>query len=427
MTPGDDTIFALSSGSPPAAIAVVRISGSKATSTLEAMAGALPSPRLNVLRTLVARDATVLDRALVHWAAGPATATGEDVAELHLHGGRAVVAAMLRELEATPGLRMALPGEFTRRALLNGRIDLAEAEGLADLLAAETETQRRHAVAQVGGAFGRLVEGWRVELLSLSATIEAHIEYGEEDDLGPAPALSTRLSELAVAMRLALARPPSERLRDGIRVVIAGPPNAGKSTLLNALVGREAAIVSPTPGTTRDVIEAPVVIDGIPFLLADTAGLRETDDQIENEGVDRALRRAREADILVWLGSEDEGPAHSTSIRVHAKADIMGAIPSRADVAISATTGLGLGDLTALITVQARALLPRENVISLNARQRRAVADVVEQIELASGTDDELILADHMRAALTSIDIAIGRTAPEDMLDALFGQFCIGK
>lgn len=425
--PEGDTIFALSSGSPPAAIAVVRISGPSAVSTLEALAGSLPAQRRVSLRTLSGRDGAPLDRALVHWSAGPATATGEDIAELHLHGGRAVVTVVLRELGIMSGLRMATPGEFTRRAFLNGRIDLAEAEGLADLLAAETETQRRQALAQAGGAFSRLVEGWRRDLLSLSATLEAHIEYGEEDDLGPAPLLSAKFVALANAMRAALASPPAERLRDGVRVVIAGPPNAGKSTLLNALAGRDAAIISELPGTTRDVIEAPVIIDGIPFVLADTAGLRDTCDAIESEGVSRARGLMREADIVLWLGPPGEAPAHRSAIKIHAKADASAPPSGAIDLSISAMRGDGMAALRTEVVTLASGLIPRESEIAMNARQRQAVAGAAEQVGDAADANDVIIVAEHIRAALAAIDTATGRATTEDMLDALFGNFCIGK
>ncbi|MFA9201452.1 MAG: tRNA uridine-5-carboxymethylaminomethyl(34) synthesis GTPase MnmE, partial [Cypionkella sp.] len=285
-----DTIFALSSGAPPAAIAVIRISGRQAGEALDTLAGRRPEPRRAGAMTLRDRQGEVLDRALGLWLPGPGTATGEDVAELHLHGGRAVVAAVERELAAMPGLRRAEPGEFTRRAFANGRIDLAEAEGLADLLAAETELQRRAAMAMAGGALSRQVEAWRERVLALSATLEATLDFGDEDDVGALPGdFASRVEALAGEIRKWLERPRAEPLREGFRVVLAGPPNAGKSSLFNALLEDEAAITAATPGTTRDVIERPVAIAGLPFVLVDTAGLRDvTDDAVERVGIARA-------------------------------------------------------------------------------------------------------------------------------------------
>ena len=370
----------------------------------------------------------MLDRALVLWTQGPATATGEDVAELHLHGGRAVVAAALTALAALPGLRLAEPGEFTRRAFLHGRIDLGEAEGLSDLLAAETESQRRNALRHAGGAFGRMVAGWRQRLLQLSAHIEAAIEYGDEDETAVGSTALPLPEILALEREIgqALAAPPAERLRDGIRVVIAGSPNAGKSTLLNALVGRNAAIVSDVPGTTRDVIEAPVTIAGMPFLFSDTAGLRETSERIEQEGIRRARQVMVAADILLWL---DDMPIVTAVevIAVRAKADLSERDTDSSRIAVSAVTGLGLPELNARLIERARLLLPRADELALNARQRRALADGSRWLEGASQSRDELIVAEHVRAALAALDAAIGASGTEEMLDALFGSFCLGK
>ncbi|HUD28105.1 MAG TPA: GTPase, partial [Novosphingobium sp.] len=271
-----DTIFALSSGSPPAAIAVVRLSGPQAGAALAALAGGLPEPRRASYRTLRVSRETVLDRALVLWFPGARTATGEDLAELHLHGGRAVVAATESALATMPGLRRAEPGEFTRRAFANGRMDLAEAEGLADLLSAETELQRRSAIAMVGGSFSNQVAAWRFRILDASAAIEAVLDFGDEDDVADLPpTFAASIAALAEELADWLKRPRAETLREGYRVVLAGPPNAGKSTLFNALVEDEAAITAPLAGTTRDVLTRAVAIEGVPFVFADTAGLRE--------------------------------------------------------------------------------------------------------------------------------------------------------
>ena len=418
-----ETIYALSSGAPPAGVAVVRISGSRVRYVLESLSGSTPAPRRATLRTLRWQD-EVLDRALVLFFPGPASATGEDVAELHLHGGRAVVAAVRRALAEMAGLREAAPGEFTRRALENGRIDLAEAEGLADLIEAETEAQRRAALALAGGALSRQVEAWRERVLALSAEVEAALDFGDEDDVGdPLAGFEPGRARLREEIAAWLARPSAERLKDGVRVVIAGPPNAGKSSLFNALIGREAAIVTPAPGTTRDLIEAPVAIGGVAFLLTDTAGLRETGDTIEAIGVDRARRSADVADILLWLGPPGGKP--DGAVLVHPKADVAPPLP-QADVTVSVLTGQGLDRLAALLVERAAQHLVSEGEVALNARHREALAEVVERLEEAGATDP-LIAAEALRLARAALDRITGRAGVEDMLDALFGRFCIGK
>ncbi|MBM3594687.1 MAG: tRNA uridine-5-carboxymethylaminomethyl(34) synthesis GTPase MnmE, partial [Alphaproteobacteria bacterium] len=305
-----DTIFALSSGAPPAAIAVVRISGPEAGAALERLAGTRPEPRRAALRTLRGTDGKVLDRALVLWFPGPSSSTGEHLAELHLHGGRAVVAAVERALAGMAKLRRATPGEFTRRAFVNGRIDLAEAEGLGDLLEAETELQRRSALALAGGALSRQVGDWRERLLMLSAQAEGALDFSDEDDVSPlCTAFSGELAVLGGEIAEWLARPRSEALREGFKVVLAGPPNAGKSSLFNAMLNREAAIVSDIAGTTRDVLSRSVAIDGVPFQFLDTAGVRKgASDPIERIGIERARAAFSRADLVLWLGPEREGP-----------------------------------------------------------------------------------------------------------------------
>jgi tRNA modification GTPase len=415
----------LSSGAPPAAIAVVRISGPKANTALQALAGALPEPRSARIAALQ-HDGELLDRALIVAFPGPNSATGEDVAELHLHGGRAVVARVLAALGGMEGLRQAEPGEFTRRAFENGRIDLSEAEGLADLLAAETESQRRAALRLAGGALSRQVEAWQARLLAVAARIEADLDFSDENDVEGAGGSAADLAALAADIEASLKRPPVERLRDGLRVVIAGPPNAGKSSLLNALSGREAAITSELPGTTRDLVEAPTAIGGTPFLLVDTAGLRDSRDAIETIGVERALAVLASADLILWLGDPTEAPDPARSIRVHAKADI---VPpdGRADVAVSAKTGQGLDDLVARLTERAQTLLPAEDEVALNARHREALKAALEWIREAGSASDLLIAAEALRQARLALDRVTGRAGVEDMLDALFGRFCIGK
>lgn len=306
-----ETIFALSSGLPPAGIAVIRISGPQAAEALQRLSGKLPQARRPVALHLRDGQGSLLDYAMVLWLPGPGTATGEDTVELHCHGGRAVVAAVERALADIPGLRRAEPGEFTRRAFTNGRIDLAEAEGLGDLLSAETELQRTSALAMAGGAFSRRVEDWRERLLSASAAVEAVLDFADEDDVADLPAdFTARLNALVSDIADQLSRPHAEALREGFRVVLAGPPNSGKSTLFNALVEAEAAITAPVAGTTRDVLTRPVAIAGVPFTFADTAGLRdETADAIEAIGIDRARSELERADLVLWLGPEGEGPA----------------------------------------------------------------------------------------------------------------------
>ncbi len=426
-----DTIFALSSGAPPAAIAVVRISGPGAFEAVRALAGQLPEPRRTSLRSLRDAEGGLLDEALVLVFPGPATATGEDLAELHLHGGRAVVRGVEAALLPIPGLRRAEPGEFTRRAFLNGRVDLNEAEGLADLLSAETEWQRRAAVQMAGGAFSKAVEGWREALLALSATTEALLDFSDESDVGGAENIdiSIRCIELHDAISAHHAGPSAEKLREGLRVVIAGPPNSGKSTLLNALVAREAAIVSDIAGTTRDLIEVPVAFEGIPFLLTDTAGLRDgTDDAIESIGIERAEAAMAAADMILWLGPEGKGPAHPKLREIEAKADDPGhAGKSAAALGLSAKTGQGLAELTAWLTSMAQTLLPPPDSFAINRRQRALLSDATQSLLRASNAQDLLITAEELRQARLSLDALTGRACTEDMLDALFGRFCIGK
>ena len=409
---------------------MLRISGTRARDALLALAGGLPPARRASLRTLRAPATGVpLDRALLLWFPGPATATGEDLAEIHAHGGRGTVRAIEKALAAMPGLHAAGPGEFTRRALMNGRIDLAQAEGLADLLAAETERQRRAAMTVAGGALSQAVDAWQHRLLEMSAQVEAMLDFADEDDVTAAElavdAISDRKRALAEEWRRWLARPSSERLRDGIRVAIAGPPNAGKSTLINALTMRDAAIVSPIAGTTRDIVEVPLALDGVPFRFADTAGLRpRTDDAIEAIGMDRARDWIAASDILLWLGDAGDAPAHPCCLSIAAKSDLR---EGRAGpgLPLSARTGEGLADLHKWLVEAARTSLPGETDIALNGRHRAALEDA--RIAIEEEERDPIILAEQLRAARTAIDRITGRAGTEAMLDALFGGFCIGK
>lgn len=427
-----DTIFALSSGQPPAAIGIIRISGPRAGAALTALCGRLPQARRASV-SLFSHPSTgeALDRGLALWFPGPATATGEDLAELHCHGGRAVTAAVMRALEGIEGLRPALPGEFTRRAFENGRIDLSEAEGLSDLLFAETESQRRAAMMMAEGHFSRKVTGWQDRLLALSASVEAALDFSDEDDV-PDAGIEARIRDgithLAETLHTELARPGVERLRDGIRVVLAGPPNAGKSTLLNALVGRDAAIVSDIAGTTRDRIEAPAAIRGVAFLFTDTAGLRAgTSDAIEAIGVARAEEAIAAADVILWLGDPADAPRED-AVRIGAKKDRADWRPGAGvDIALSALSGEGMDDLFSLLLDRAAMLVPGEGEYALHARQRREIGVAASALSEALESDDMLLVAEHLRLARAALDALTGRAGTEDMLDALFGKFCIGK
>ncbi len=426
---------------PPAAIGVLRISGSQAGEALTALAGRLPEPRRASLASLKDAAGAPLDRALVLWFPGPATATGEDLAELHLHGGRAVVAAVEAALAALPGLRHAEPGEFTRRAFLNGRIDLAEAEGLADLLAAETESQRVQALGLASGHVSRAVAGWQDRLLALMAGAEAELNFADEDDVevyeGAVQRLIAGMATLGAELGAWLARPAAEVIAEGLSVVIAGPPNAGKSTLINALAQRELAIVSPVEGTTRDVIETPLALDGIAMRFSDTAGLRaEGADAIEAIGIDRAKAAVEAADILLWLGPPKDVPEHPRAILIAAQADrwrgdaAAEAEAARCDLTLSAATGEGMDRLHAHIVETARTLLPREGEAALRQRQRAALAEAKQWLAIESGTreaGDLILIAERLRLAAAALDRITGRAGVEDMLDALFGRFCIGK
>ncbi len=422
-----DTIFALSSGAPPAAIGVIRISGPGAGSALETLAGNLPEARRAVVRELRDSAGDVLDRALAIWFPGPATATGEDLAELHCHGGRAVVAAIETALGRMDRLRRAAPGEFTRRAFANGVIDLAEAEGLADLLSSETELQRLAAQRAAGGGLSRQVEAWRERLLGLSAQVEAALDFADEDDVGELPEVfHVELWALVSEWVDACSKPRAERLRDGVRVVLGGPPNSGKSSLFNALLDEGAAIVSAEAGTTRDVIERPIALDGVPLVLIDTAGLREEGmGEIEKIGIDRARAEVARADIVLWLGPEGDGP--DGAVEIAARSDLAGAGKASADHSVSSVTGEGIDALAQDIAARARAVLPRPGDTALNMRQAEALADAAEALRRSERGEDLLLLAERLRIARLALDRMLGRHSTEDMLDALFGRFCIGK
>jgi tRNA modification GTPase len=426
---------------PPAAIGVVRISGPQAGEALLRLAGRLPVPRHASLVELKGGDGGPLDRALILWFPGPATATGEDLAELHLHGGRAVVAAVVAALGVLPGLRPAIAGEFTRRAFLNGRIDLAEAEGLADLLAAETESQRVQALGMANGHVSRAVAEWQDRLLTLMAGAEAELNFADEDDVevgeGVAQRLIAGMGALAGELDEWLVRPAAEVIAEGLSVVIAGPPNAGKSTLINALAQRELAIVSPVAGTTRDVIETSLALDGIAMRFSDTAGLRgEGVDVIEAIGIDRAKAAVAAADILLWLGPPKDAPDHPRPIRIAAQVDrwrgdaAAEVEAAHCDLILSAATGEGMDRLHRHIVTMARTLLPREGEAALRQRQRDALAEARDWLLIVPRSPearDLILLAERLRLASSALDRITGRAGVEDMLDTLFGRFCIGK
>ena len=419
-----DTIVALSSGRPPAAIAVVRTSGPAAIEAAGKLVGCIPEGRHAALRRLTNPvDGSLIDEALVLRFDSPNSATGENIVEYQCHGGRATIDALIASLVALPGLRLAEPGEFTRRALANGRIDLTEAEGLAELLMAETELQRRSAIARAGGALRKRLEGWRDRLLGLAAQAEVAIDYADEDDGAAPPDLKQPIAELASDMSDLVNAPRVEPLRDGVRVVVAGPPNAGKSSLINALAQSEKAIVTHIAGTTRDVIEVPVSIDGIPFVLVDTAGLRESEDVVEAIGVERARGEAERADLLLWLGVGDP-PQHDSLIRIASKADLdLGG----EGLAVSSVSGQGLNELMRALVERARQMLPKADELALDRRQHDLLDDAQKALERAARLDDPVLIAEELRNARLAIDRISGRAGVEDLLDALFGRFCLGK
>jgi tRNA modification GTPase len=424
-----DTIFALSTGAPPAGIAIIRISGPEAAGTLRTLTGRiLPTRRTATLRTLSdPRTKFPLDQAITLFFPAPNSVTGEDVVELHLHGGRAVVSAVLDCLSHMDGLRPADAGEFTRRAFENQQIDLATAEGLADLLSAETETQRRSAIAQVGGSLHRMIEGWARRLLRLSAEVEAAIDFSDEDDVPMAPITNVRVEATLIAqdIRQRLANPPAERLHSGVRVAIIGPPNAGKSTLLNSLISREAAIVSAVPGTTRDVIEIHVKLRDLALIFVDTAGIRlSTDDPIEKLGIDRSKRESQTADIVLALGGWLDPLLDARIIQVAAKCDLQ---KEALGLAVSARTGEGMVELVDAIAAAARSILPADEGIALNARHRSFLSSAVQELDMICDVDDELLIAEHLRLARQTLGKVVGNSDTEAMLDVLFGAFCIGK
>jgi tRNA modification GTPase len=444
MGASDDTIYALSSGRLPAAIAVVRISGAKARAGLEALMKKIPEPRRAT--HAVVRDPTsgeIIDDVLALWFPGPASETGEDVAEIHLHGGRAVLAATFQILGNIEGFRPARAGEFTRRALTNGKLDLAAVEGLGDLIAAETEAQRRQALAQFRGALSVRVERWREQLIAALATLEASIDFVDEDDvpkdlLTPVTRLARALGHEIKDALIDAER--GERLREGFVVALAGPPNVGKSTLMNRLARREVAIVTDIPGTTRDAIEVALDLGGVPVVLVDTAGVRETRDPIEAEGVRRALVRAEAADLVLWLVDANDSdpsppPVAQKTIIVRSKSDLIDSVTQRrlrnaGSLLVSAKTDSGVDQLLNVLTDQALSLGGGEPALVTHARQRHALKESVARLEAATAVaapGQEELVAEELRLAARALGRVTGRVDVEDVLDQVFRNFCIGK
>jgi tRNA modification GTPase len=425
-----DTIFALASGSARAAIAVLRLSGPGCGPAVAALCGGvLPPPRHASLRRLRDPSGAMLDHALVLWFPGPGTYTGEDCAELHLHGGRAVIDGVADALTEA-GLRPAEPGEFTRRAFLNGRMDLVEAEAVYDLVAAETEAQRRQALRQLAGELGALYQDWTDRLRGILAYQEALIDFPDED-LPPeveAQLLTTlRAVRAEIGVHLNDAR-RGEKLREGLFFAITGAPNVGKSTLINALAERDVAIVSERPGTTRDALETRVVLGGVPVTLVDTAGLRETSDSIEAEGVRRALARAQDADLaMVVIEAGSTKPAKPAGLLIANKADL-GAPGPDGTLRISAKTGLGMDELRAYLAAAARRMTEANGPPPLTrARHRAALLSAAEHLDAADQADLPELRGEDLRLAMRALGRITGHVGVEDILDTVFSRFCIGK
>lgn len=441
-----DTIFALSSGRGRAGVAVLRLSGPRAGAALLAIAGGtLPEPRFAAFRRLRdPRTDETLDRALALWFPGPRSETGEDMAEFHLHGGPSVVAGVAEALAGLEGLRPAEPGEFTRRAFLNGKLDLTAVEGLADLVAAETAAQRRQAIRQMDGALLKLYEDWRTRLVKAMALVEVGIDFTEEEVPADVAEGGKRLATaLAAEIRAHLADGGrGERLRSGVQVAIVGPPNAGKSTLLNKLAQRDAAIVSPIAGTTRDVIDIDLDLDGFPVRIADTAGLRGTSDPVEAEGVRRARGRVDTADLVVlvldattWPGPEPAsiGDLPAEAIVLLNKNDLRPvsgplAFQGRPVLSVCLTCGQGFVEARATIADRVRALSDTAGTpVLTRARHRAALETAAQSLERAGASPAVELAAEDLRLAARSLGRITGRVEVEDVLDVVFREFCIGK
>jgi tRNA modification GTPase len=440
------TIVALSTAPGPAGIAILRLSGPAAGTVLEEMAGVLPlageARRARLARLCAPGSGEAIDQALVLWFPGPRSFSGEDMAELHVHGGEAVVSACLGAALALDGVRLAEPGEFSRRAFINGKLDLTEAEGLADLVGAETEAQRRQALRQLDGALGRQYGAWRERLVGALAHVEAALDFADEalpDDLlaKAAPAVAGVGREIAAHLDDGRR---GERLRSGLAVAVVGPPNAGKSSIINQLTNRDVAIVSPAAGTTRDVIEVHLDLGGVAVVVADTAGLRDGGDAIEAEGVRRARARAAAADLVVavfdatTVGGLDEDALSlvgSDGLVVLNKADLVaGALPSRVAGHVAVATSCVSGDgIAALVSAIAKTVgsVAGEGAPLTRARHRAALSECLASLERFGEAAAPELAAEDLRQAMRSLGRIIGRVDVEDILDAIFAEFCIGK
>jgi tRNA modification GTPase len=437
-----DTIYALSSGALPAGVAVIRISGPRTSDVLNGLCGSLPSPRHAVLRSFRNRNNDVLDQGLVLYFAAPASFTGEDCAELQVHGGRAVVNAILAELEVSPGVRHAEAGEFSRRAFQNGKLDLVEVEGLADLIAAETEMQRRLAQEHSSGNLSTIYEGWAYRLTHARAMIEAELDFADEDDVPGSVAekiwadMRVLTSEICSHLEGAGV---AEIIRDGLKIVIAGEPNAGKSSLLNHLARRDVAIVTDIAGTTRDILSVDLSLAGFRVQLFDTAGLRETNDKVEQEGIRRAYLTIDQADVVLLLADTPEGfvafeklQPTKPVIRIGTKIDRSPLLwdKASANVLISTETGAGIDRLLEILADH----LPDvsgKNALSLPTRKRHVscLKQTLSAIEmsLAQSNRGLDIQAEYLRQAGDALGRITGRVDVEDLLGVIFSEFCIGK
>ncbi|WP_137700950.1 tRNA uridine-5-carboxymethylaminomethyl(34) synthesis GTPase MnmE [Marimonas lutisalis] len=427
-----DTIFALATAPGKSGVAVIRVSGPLAWAAGNRLAGGLPEPRRAALRALTGSDGVHLDEALVLCFAAKASFTGEEVVEFQVHGSTAVIAALLRELGQIDGLRPADPGEFTRRALENGQLDLAQVEGLADLIDAETEAQRRQALRVLSGDLGNRAETWRADLIRAAALLEATIDFADEDvPVDVTPEVKQLLTRTRDSLQHEIAGVSmAERIRTGFEVAILGAPNVGKSTLLNALAGREAAITSEYAGTTRDVIEVRMDLGGLAVTLLDTAGLRETEDHVESIGIARARERAEQADLRVFLVEENENPGvapREGDIVLRAKADLL----DDKTGAISGVSGEGVSDLVAQITETLSGRAANAG-IATRERHRLSMQRAVESLDDAArmldlGPEHSDIAAEELRSAVRALDALVGRVDVENILDEIFASFCIGK
>ncbi len=426
------TIVALASGRPPAGIAVVRVSGRAAAHALQSISAApLPLPRRLTLRTLCGPEG-LIDRTLVAWFPGLHSATGEDTAEFHLHGGPAVIAGLIEALLALPGIRLALPGEFTRRAFESGRLDLAQVEGLADLVAAETSSQRIQALALAGGALSALAEHWRNRCLTLLAEAEAGLDFAEDEadvaerlDQAAACSLAAMAGELETLLDSSR---NAVRVRDGLTIVVSGPPNAGKSSIVNALAMKDAAIVTAIPGTTRDPVEVHMSLGGVAATLIDTAGLRDTDDPIEAEGIARARARAAAADIVLHVTDDPQTPPPKDGLLLLNKVDLHHGAVATGHFALSAITGAGVADLRHhLIQWAQQATRATESTPLAHARHREVFAAAAAALHAAAAAPLPELRAESLRHAAQAFARIAGRIDIDDVLDQIFSRFCIGK